>query len=359
MNTVGHNIPFLRPIEIPHPRILFSPFLSHDIAMDLGTANSLVYVKRRGIVVNEPSVIAVDANTHEVLAIGQAAKDMFGKTGDTVRCVRPLKDGVIADCEMSGLMIRHMISSVRRGLSIHRPRIVIGVPSGTTQIEKRAVIDAARKADVSAVFLVEEPMAAALGAGLPVDQPVANMIVDIGGGTTEVAIISGSGTLYSHSIRVAGDEMDEAIQRIVRKELNLQIGVFEAERIKISIGSALPLGEELREQVIGRDIATGMPAQHEISDSSIRTALTPSIEAIISSVCTGLEQTSPEIGRDIINRGIYLAGGGSLLRGLAERLYRETGIKFYPVQDPLTCVARGVGRVVENLREMQSVCISR
>lgn len=358
MNTVGHNIPFFRPIEIPHPRVLFSPFLSHDIAMDLGTANSLVYIKRRGIVINEPSIIAVDANTHKVLAIGKEAKDMFGKTGDTIRCVRPMKDGVIADCEMSSLMIRHMISSVKKGISLHRPRIVIGVPSGTTQVEKRAVIDAAMKVDVSAVYLVEEPMAAALGAGLPVDQPVANMIVDIGGGTTEVAIISANGTLYSHSIRVAGDEMDEAIQRLARKELNLQIGIFEAERIKLAIGSALPAGEEQYELITGRDVTTGMPAQHEISDSSVRAALTPSIEAIISSVCTGLEQTSPEIGRDIINRGIYLAGGGSLLKGLAERLYRETGIKFYRVQDPLTCVARGVGRVVENLREMQGVCIS-
>jgi rod shape-determining protein MreB len=358
MNTDAHNYSFLHPIELPHPRVLFAPFFSHDIALDLGTANSLVYVKRRGIVLNEPSLVAVDAQTLDVLAVGAAAKEMYGKTGESIRCVRPMKDGVIADCEMTRLMIRHMIQSVRKGVSLYKPRIVIGVPAGTSQVEKRAVIDAAKSSDVGTIYLVEEPMAAALGAGLPVDQPVANMIVDIGGGTTEVAIISGNGTLYSQSIRVAGDEMDQAIQRLVRRELNMQIGIFEAERVKILLGSALPFGEERQEQIIGRDIASGMPIQQAISDTSIRSALTPAIEAIISSICTGLEQTSPETARDIISRGIYLAGGGALLSGLAERLYRETGIKFYRVQDPLTCVVRGIGRVVENLKDMQQVCIS-
>jgi rod shape-determining protein MreB len=255
-------------------------------------------------------------------------------------------------------MVAHMIQAVRRGVSLYRPRVVIGVPAGTSQVEKRAVMEAARHTDIGTVYLVEEPMAAALGANLPVHTSAANMIVDIGGGTTDVAIISGSGTIYSQSIRVAGDEMDEAVQRAVRRDLNLQIGIFEAERVKIAIGSALPFGEKRSTAVVGRDVATGMPSEQYIDDNTVRAALNPSIEAIISAVATGLEQISPETARDIISRGIFLAGGGALLSGLGERLYRETGIRFYTVHDPLTCVARGLGRVVENLKEMQHVCIA-
>jgi rod shape-determining protein MreB and related proteins len=244
-----------------------------DLAMDLGTANSLMYVKGQGIVLNEPSVVAVDESSGRPLAVGHAAKRIFGKTAQSVRVVRPMKDGVIADFEMTALMISHMIRAVARRWSLRRPRIIIGVPSGITQVEKRAVIDAAVCAGVREVRLVEEPMAAALGADLPVDKAVGNMIVDIGGGTTEVAILSLNGTVYSHSIRVAGDEMDEAIQRQIRRLFGLQIGIFEAERVKLILGAALPFGVERKVTVFGRDTSSGHPAQAEISDDIVREAL--------------------------------------------------------------------------------------
>ncbi|MBX7137393.1 MAG: rod shape-determining protein [Oligoflexia bacterium] len=331
---------------------------SHDMAMDLGTANTLVYVRNRGIILNEPSVVAVDEESGKAVAVGNAAKRMFGKTSRAVRCIRPMKDGVIADFDMTSLMIDFMLRQARRSRSVHKPRIVIGVPSGITQVEKRAVIDAALASGVREVMLVEEPMAAALGADLPVEKPVGNMVVDIGGGTTEVAIISLNGTLYSHSIRVAGDEMDEAIQREVKRHFGLQIGIFEAERIKLVIGSALPFGKARSITSCGRELATGMPHQIEISDELVREALNEPISAIISSVVTALEQTSAEVAHDIIARGVYLAGGGALLKGLSERLNRETGIQFHRAKDPLSCVVRGVGKIVDNLKEMRVLCIS-
>jgi rod shape-determining protein MreB len=269
-----------------------------------------------------------------------------------------MKDGVIADFQNAAVMIEHMLRQVRRGLSLRRPRIVIGIPSGITQVEKRAVIDAALSAGVSEVMLMEEPMAAALGAGLPVDKAVGNMIIDIGGGTTEVAIISMNNTLYSHSIRVAGDEMDEAIQRHIKKTYGLQVGVFEAERIKLIIGSALPLGKPRTVMVSGRDLTNGIPRQTEVTDEEIRLALDEPISAIIASVVTALEQTSPEVAQDIVSRGIWIAGGGALLKGLTERLQRETGIKFMRTQDPLSAVVRGVGTVVENLKDLRALCIA-
>ena len=358
MSTVELSSTLLKPIEIPSPLRLIRSLWCNDLAMDLGTANTLMYLRNRGIVLNEPSVVAIDEQTGKALAVGHAAKEMYGKTTSSVRCIRPMKDGVIADFQNAAVMIEHMLRQVRRGLSLRRPRIVIGIPSGITQVEKRAVIDAALSAGVSEVMLMEEPMAAALGAGLPVDKAVGNMIIDIGGGTTEVAIISMNNTLYSHSIRVAGDEMDEAIQRHIKKTYGLQVGVFEAERIKLIIGSALPLGKPRTVMVSGRDLTNGIPRQAEVTDEEIRLALDEPISAIIASVVTALEQTSPEVAQDIVSRGIWIAGGGALLKGLTERLQRETGIKFMRTQDPLSAVVRGVGTVVENLKDLRALCIA-
>ncbi|MCB0354352.1 MAG: rod shape-determining protein [Bdellovibrionales bacterium] len=333
-------------------------FFSHDLGIDLGTANTLIYAKHKGIILNEPSLVAIDVESGKPLAVGKTAKEMFGKTSGGVRCARPMKDGVIADFETTSCMMNYMLGQVRSYGSFFKPRTIIGVPSGITQVEKRAVIDAALNAGAREVRLVEEPMAAALGAGLPVDQAVGNMIVDIGGGTTEVAIISMCGTVYSHSIRVAGDEMDEAIQRYLKRQFGLQVGIFEAERLKLLLGSALPLGKERYARTYGRDVTSGLPQQADVSDEIIRDALNEPISAIIASVVTALEQTNAEIAQDIISRGIFLAGGGALLKGLSERLQRETGITFRRTQDPLSCVARGVGCIVDNLSELRSLCIA-
>lgn len=358
MSTAELSVPVLHPINPPSLRRILSSVLSGDLAMDLGTANTLIYSKGRGILLNEPSVVAVDEESGEALAVGKAAKEMFGKTSRRVRCVRPMKDGVIADFDITSLMIRHFLKKVCGGWSLRRPRIVIGVPSGITQVEKRAVIDAAETCGLRSVYLAEEPTAAAIGAGLPIDKPVGNMIVDIGGGTTEVAILSMNGTYYSHSIRVAGDEMDEAIQRHIKRRFGLQIGIYEAERVKLLIGSALPFGKLRNVSVYGRDIASGHPRRIQVTDAIIREALLDPISALISSVATALEHTSPELAEDIVARGIHLAGGGALLKGLSERLHRETGIRFHRAADPLSCVVRGVGRIAENLRDMQVLCIA-
>ncbi len=357
MSSISAPLQFLRPFTVPLSWRWLDTLIKNDMAMDLGTANTLIYIKNRGIILNEPSVVALDEESGKAVAVGQAAKEMYGKTGRGIKCIRPMKDGVIADFEMTALMISYMLSKVRARISLQKPRIVIGVPSGITQVEKKAVIDAATFSGARSVLLIEEPMAAALGADLPVDKAVGNMIVDIGGGTTEVAIITMNSTLYSHSIRVAGDEMDEAIQRCLKSEYGLQVGVFEAERIKIVIGSALSFGRTRTTTVFGRDITTGFPKQVEVSDEAIRQSLTEPISAIISSVVTALEQVSPEIAQDVIARGVHLAGGGSLLKGLSERLQRETGIRFHRAQDPLSCVVRGVGKVIDNLKEMRSLCI--
>jgi len=358
MSTAGLTIPMFAPIEAPSPLKFLSALWPHDMAMDLGTANTLIYMRHRGVILNAPSMVAVEAKSGKVLAIAEEAKSIFGKTSEDIRCVRPMKDGVIADFEMTSLMIDYMLRRVRSRFSISRPRIVIGIPSGITQVEKRAVIDAAMNSGVREVLLVEEPMAAALGADLPVDKPVGNMVVDIGGGTTEVAIISMNGTVYSHSVRVAGDEMDEAIQRHVKRLYGLQIGIFEAERIKLMIGSALPFRKERTADVFGRDLTSGLPHKIKLTDEVVRDALHEPISAIISSVMAALEHTNPELAHDIIERGICLAGGGSLLKGFSERLYRETGIRFYRAQDPLSCVIRGVGKIVDNFKEKKILCIS-
>lgn len=330
----------------------------NDLAMDLGTANTLIYVKRHGIVLNEPSVVAVEEGTRKPVAVGHAAKESFGKTSCSVQCIRPMKDGVIADFDITTAMIERFLSRIRHKWSLKKPKIVIGVPSGVTQVEKRAVVEAALCSGVSEVILAEESMAAALGTGLPVDQAIGSMIVDIGGGTTEVAILSLNGTVYSHSIRVAGDEMDEAIQRYVRRKYSVEIGIFDSEKIKVILGSALPLGRKRSIRVMGRDLATSFPKEVEVDDDMVRDALNEPISAIISSVMTGIEQITPELAQDIVNRGVFLAGGGSLLKGLDERLSRETGIRFHRAHDPLSCVVRGVGQIVDHLREMRVLCIS-
>lgn len=358
MSTVRLSLPFISGVELSLVQRLSYWLSAHDLAMDLGTANTLVYLRHHGIVLNEPSIVAVEEESGKIVAIGHAAKEMYGKTSQAIKCIRPMKDGVIADFAMTTRMIKHMLGQVAAHGLFRRPRIVIGVPSGITQVEKRAVIDAALGSGAGEVMLVEEPMAAAIGSGLPINRSVGNMIVDIGGGTTEVAIISMGGTLYSHSIRVAGDEMDEAIQRRLRREYGLLVGIFEAERIKLVLGSALPSGFSRTMKIYGRDVTSGVPRQLEIEEDGIREALQDPINAIISSITTAIEQTSAEIAQDIISRGIHLAGGGALLRGLSERLTRETGIRFYRTADPLSCVVRGVGAIVENLKEMRRLCIA-
>ena len=333
-------------------------FWTNDLAMDLGTANTLIYVKKHGIVLNEPSVVAVDEKNARPIAVGHAAKERIGKTPSGIQCVRPMKDGVIADFDATTAMIERFLSRIRHKWALKKPRIVIGVPSGVTQVEKRAVIEAALCSGVADVMLAEESMAAALGTGLPVDQSIGNMIVDIGGGTTEVAIISLNGTIYSHSIRVAGDEMDESIQRSVRRRFGVEIGIFDAEKIKVILGSALPFGRARTIAVMGTDLATGFPKEVEVNDEMVRDSLNEPVSAIISSIMTGVEQITPELAQDIVHRGIYLAGGGSLLKGLDERLTRETGIKFHRAHDPLSCVVRGVGKIVDNLKEFRALCIN-
>lgn len=326
--------------------------------MDLGTANTLIYARGRGIVLNEPSLVAFQSDTGKPLATGKAAKEMFGRTNTNIETIRPLKSGVISDFNYASVMIRSFLKKAMTGFQLLKPRVVIGIPSGITQVEKRAVVDAAHLSGVRQVKLIEEPMAAALGAGLPVSDPVGSMIVDIGGGTTEVAILCLSGTIYSRSIRVAGDEMDESIQRYLRRHFGLEIGVYEAERLKREIGSALPLPELQLARTFGRDIRTGLPQQANVSDEVIRDALSEPILAIIDSVNMALEQSNPEIAQDIMSRGVYLAGGGALTRGLRERLERDTSIPFHRADDPLGCVVRGVGQVMEELPRLGRLCIA-
>jgi rod shape-determining protein MreB len=334
-----------------------SAVIAADVAIDLGTANTLVYVKGLGIVLNEPSVVAVDAETDEILAVGSAAKQMYGKTSRAVRCVRPMRDGVIADFRITSEMIRYMLNIVRTKWSLVKPRAIIGVPSDITQVEKRAVLDAALSAGMRQVYLIEESMAAAVGSSLPVDQPIGSMVVDIGGGTTEIAIVSLGGTMYSFAIRVAGDKMDEAIQRYIRQKCGLEISIFEAERAKITVGSLLRHAPLLTMTVYGRDLASGMPRALEITNETIRQALHEPLCSIVGAIYTALENVSPEVAQDILANGVHLVGGGSLLRGLAEKLTERSGIRFVRDADPLTCVVRGVGRIVENLDSMKKLCM--
>lgn len=330
-------------------------WFSNDIGIDLGTANTLVYVKDHGIVLREPSVVAVKANTNEVLAVGDDAKRMLGRTPGTIVAIRPLKDGVIADFEVTEAMLRHFIQKVHNRRRMARPRVVIAVPSGITEVEKRAVRESAAQAGAREVHLIEEPMAAAIGVGLPVQEASGNMIVDIGGGTTEVALISLSGIVYSRSVRVAGDELDEAIVQYMKRAYNLMIGERTAEDIKIRVGSAYPLAKETTMEVKGRDMVAGLPKTVTITSQEVREALLEPLNTIIDSVRITLERCPPELSADLVDRGIVMAGGGALLRGLDKLISEETGLPVHIAEDPLSAVAEGTGKVLSELAFLKKV----
>jgi len=321
-------------------------FGSRDMAVDLGTANTLVYVRGRGIVLSEPSVVAIDTRSGEVHAVGVEAKRMLGRTPGSIQAIRPLKDGVIADFDVTEQMLRHFIQKVHQHRFAH-PRVVVCVPSGVTGVERRAVEEATLSAGARQAYLIEEPMAAAIGAGLPIAEPAGNMIVDIGGGTSEVAVISLGGIVVSQSLRVGGDEMDDAIINHVKKEYKLLIGQQTAEEIKLEIGSAHPLREEIQAEVRGRDLLTGLPKTVILSSDEVRHALDEPVGQIIDAIKQTLDKTPPELAADIMDRGLMLAGGGSLLGGLDERLRQETHMPVHVAESPLTCVAVGSGRSLE------------
>ncbi len=328
---------------------------SSDIGIDLGTANTLIYVKDHGIVLREPSVVAVKAGTNLVLAVGDDAKRMLGRTPGNIVAVRPLRDGVIADYEVTEAMLRHFIRKVQNGHGWLRPRIVIAVPSGITEVEKRAVNESAAAAGAREVHLIEEPMAAAIGVGLPVQEAAANMIVDIGGGTTEVAIISLYGLVYSRSVRVAGDELDEAIIHHMKRAYNLMIGERTAEEIKIRMGSAHPQAKETSVEVKGRDLIAGLPKTIKITSTEIREALLDPLRIIVESIRVTLERCPPELSADLVDRGIVLTGGGALLKGLDELLSEETGLPVHVADDPLSAVAEGTGKLLDELNFLKKV----
>ncbi|HWO57219.1 MAG TPA: rod shape-determining protein [bacterium] len=331
--------------------------ISSDIGIDLGTANTLVWVRGVGIVLNEPSVVATEVSSGRILAVGSAAKEMLGRTPDEIRAVRPLKDGVIADFEITEKLLSDFIRRVIRHRYLMKPKVVVSVPSGITEVEKRAVRDSAQSAGAREVFLLQEPMAAAIGVGLPVDQPSGNMVIDIGGGTSEIAVIALSGIVNNMSIRIAGDEMNESIVLYLKKNYNLLIGELTAEEIKIRIGSAAPLDREESIEIKGRDLIAGVPKTMKISSVQVREALEEPIDAIVEAVRQSLERTPPELSSDILDRGIILTGGGALLRGLDRRLRQETNLPVNVADDPLTCVVRGTGRVLENMPMFSKVLI--
>ena len=334
---------------------------SSDLAIDLGTANTLVFVKGKGIVLSEPSVVAVrtdDRLKNRVLAVGSEAKNMLGRTPGNIVAIRPMRDGVIADFEVTEAMLRHFIRKVHNRRSFVRPRIIIAVPSGITQVEKRAVRESAESAGAREVFLIEEPMAAAIGAGLPITEPTCNMVVDIGGGTTEVAVISLAGIVYSRSIRVAGDKMDAAIMQYIKRKYNLLIGERTSEIIKITIGNAYPDPDDLETiEVKGRDLVSGIPKILAIDSEEIRVAISEQIEAIVETVKIALEQTPPELAADIVDRGIVLTGGGALLKNLDKLLKEESGLPITITEDPLSTVAIGSGKVLDNIEILKQVII--
>jgi rod shape-determining protein MreB len=335
----------------------FFDFISNDIGIDLGTANTLVFVRGEGIVLNEPSVVAVEVATKKVLAVGAAAKEMLGRTPGEIDAIRPLKDGVIADFETTEKLLSDFIKRVVRHRYLMKPRIVISVPSGITEVEKRAVRDSAENAGARDVFLIQEPMAAAIGVGLPVDQPTGSMVIDVGGGTSEIAVIALNGIVNNISIRIAGDEMDEAIVLYLKKNYNLLIGERTAEEIKIKIGSAFPMENEDVMEIKGRDLVAGIPKTIKISSVQIREALSEPVEAIVEAVRQALEQTPPELSADILDRGIIITGGGALLKGLDKRIRHETNLPVIVADDPLTCVVRGTGKVLDNLPFYSKVLI--
>ncbi len=333
---------------------LFGLF-SNDIGIDLGTANTLIYVKDKGIVLREPSVVAVKAGTSEVLAVGEDAKRMLGRTPGNIVAIRPLRDGVISDFEITEAMLRYFIRKVHNRRTTARPRVVIAVPSGITEVEKRAVREAAENAGAREVYLIEEPMAAAIGAGLPVQEASGNMIVDMGGGTTEVALISLSGIVYSRSIRVAGDELDESLIQYIKRAYNLIIGERTAEEMKIRIGSAYPIGKETSMEVKGRDVVAGLPKTITITSQEVREAMLEPLNTIVDAVRVSLERSPPELSADLVDHGIVLAGGGALLRGLDKLLSEETGLPAHVAEDPLSAVAEGTGKVLSELEFLKKV----
>ncbi len=328
---------------------------SNDIGIDLGTANTLVYVRDRGIVIREPSVVAIQAGTNRVLAVGEEAKRMLGRTPGNIVAIRPLKAGVIADFEITEAMLRYFIRKVHGRRMMVRPRVIVAVPSGITEVEKRAVKDSATHAGAREVYLIEEPMAAAIGVGLPVQEPAGNMIVDIGGGTTEVALISLAGIVLSRSVRVGGDEMDEAIVQYMKRVYNLMIGERTAEEIKIAIGSAYPSGEETTMEVKGRDLVAGLPKTLTVTSQEIREALQEPISAIVEAIRITLERCPPELSADLVDRGLVLAGGGALLRGIDRLIAEQTGLPVHIAEDPLSAVAEGTGVVLHELNFLRKV----
>jgi len=335
-------------------------WFSNDLAIDLGTANTLVYVKGKGIVLSEPSVVAVRADgrgPNRVLAVGKEAKMMLGRTPGNIVAIRPMKDGVIADFEITEAMLRHFIRKVHNRRTLIRPRIIVSVPSGITQVEKRAVRESAESAGAREVYLIEEPMAAAIGAGLPITEPTSNMVVDIGGGTTEVAVISLAGIVYSKSVRVAGDKMDEAILQHIKRKYNLLIGERTAELIKTTIGNAYPGEAVERMQIKGRDLVSGIPKIIEIDSDEVRESIREQIDTIVETVKIALEQTPPELAADIVDRGIVLTGGGALLRGLDKLLREETGLPITITEDPLSTVVLGSGKALDNIDILREVMI--
>ncbi len=339
-------------------KFISAPF-SRDMGIDLGTANTLVYLKGKGITIREPSVVAKQQDTGDILAVGEEAKRMIGRTPGNIVAIRPMKDGVIADFDITEAMLRHFIKKAHKRIRLVHPRIVICVPSGVTEVEKRAVHDAAIHAGAREAYLIEEPMAAAIGAGLPVHEPAGNMVVDIGGGTTEVAIISLGGIVTSDSIRIGGDEMDAAIVQYIKRSFNLMIGDRTAEEVKVDIGAAIvELDDNQNREVRGRDLVTGLPKTVEVTAEEIRTALKEPIARIVSAVKRTLEQTPPELASDVMDKGIIMTGGGALLKGLDRLLSDETGMPVHIAENPLDCVALGTGKVLDELHILRRVLIT-
>jgi rod shape-determining protein MreB len=338
-------------------RSLFRVF-SSDLAIDLGTANTLIYVAGKGIVVNEPSMVAVNRSTGEIVGCGTEAKEMLGRTPTNVVAIRPLRDGVIADFKMAERMLNYFIQKAHKRKSLVHPRIVVGVPSETTEVEKRAVLDSAYRAKASEVYLVEQAMVAALGAGLPVTEPCGNMVVDIGGGTTDIAVISLSGIVYSRSIRVAGNQLDDAIMEYVKKKYNLLIGERTAEKIKMEIGSAYPLETRVTLETKGRDLIQGLPKTVTLNDEEIREAVSDCVASIVGAVRAALERTPPELSGDIAERGIILTGGGSLLKRLDEKIRVETGLPVLTADEPLASVVLGTGKMLADFKLLRKMAVN-
>jgi rod shape-determining protein MreB len=341
----------------PRPEGL-TGLLGRDMAVDLGTANTLVYVRGRGIVLNEPSVVAVNTANGAILAVGTEAKRMIGRTPSHIRAIRPLKDGVIADFDITEKMLRYFVQKVHHRRFLAKPRVVVCVPSGITGVEQRAVEEATLAAGARAAYIIEEPMAAAIGAGLPIHEPSGNMVVDIGGGTTEVAVISLGGIVTSTSIRVGGDELDEAIMQHVKKEYSVALGERTAEAIKLAIGSAFPTADDTVAEIKGRDLVSGLPKTIHITAEEVRKAIEEPVNAIVDAVKNTLDRCPPELAADIMDKGIVLTGGGALLRGMDERLKHETGMPIHVAENPLSCVAIGAGRCLEEFEVLKRVLIS-